>query len=231
MVETATGRDDMLHPYVVTITPKYPAGKADIVLKVIGAYEDTNVPSSKYPSAPLTEDDYREGVDKLTIKVGKETLIALTSGTRLNLPHGEGAMIPASGFYLLTKNKDGSGINYSHEKDDENLAHKQTPAEQLKFNVRAGGLPNLESFLNNGGTIHLVAYDGTAAASAYISEVMWGSDASQATIPQTANGLRSRMRLLLLSQLPKQNGHCGSMKRMKHLLRPIQIQMVRRLER
>ena len=87
-------------------------------------------------------------------------------------------MIPGSGFYLLTKNKDGSGIHYSHEKDDENLAHKQT-VEQLKFNVRAGGLPNLESFLNNGGTIHLVAYDGTAAASAYISEVMWGSDASQ----------------------------------------------------
>ena len=115
---------------------------------------------------------------KLTIKVGKETLTALTSGTRLNLSHAEGAMIPGSGFYLLTKNKDGSGINYSHEKDDENLAHLQT-VEQLLFNVRAGGLPNLESFLNNGGTIHLVAYDGTAAASAYISEVMWGSDASQ----------------------------------------------------
>ena len=41
---------------------------------------------------------YTEGVDQLTIKVGKETLIALTSGTRLNLPHGEGAMIPAKWF-------------------------------------------------------------------------------------------------------------------------------------
>ena len=167
----------MLHPYVVTITPKYPAGKADIVLK-IAAWEDTILPISNKYTPHVVEADYTEGVDKLTIKVGKETLIALTSGTRLNLPHGEGAMIPGSGFYLLTKNKDGSGINYSHEKDDENLAHKQT-VEQLLFNVRAGGLPNLESFLNNGGTIHLVAYDGTAAASAYISEVMWGSDASQ----------------------------------------------------
>ena len=176
-VESATGRDAMLHPFVVTITPKYPAGKGDIVLK-IGAWEDTNVPIAGKYAPPLTDDDYVEGVSKLTIKVGKETLTALTSGTRLNLPHGEGAMIPASGFYLLTKNKDGSGIHYSHEKDDENLAHKQT-LEQLKFNVRAGGLPNLETFLANGGTIHLVAYDGTAAASAYISEVMWGSDASQ----------------------------------------------------
>ena len=184
LVPDATGRDDMLHPYVVTITPKYPAGKGNIVLKV-GVWEDTTLPlANKYDPASMRNegdydsDGYMEGRNQLTLKVGKETLTALTSGTRLNLPHGEGAMIPASGFYLLTKNKDGSGINYSHEKDDENLAHKQT-LEQLKFNVRAGGLPNLETFLANGGTIHLVAYDGTAAASAYISEVMWGSDASQ----------------------------------------------------
>ena len=174
-----TGRDAMLHPYVVTIAPKYPAGKADIVLKV-NAFEDTFVPPNRYipPDKRVPVADFTEGVDQLTIKVGKETLTALTSGTQLYLPHGEGAMIPGSGFYLLTKNKDGSGIHYSHEKDDENLAHKQT-VEQLLFNVRAGGLPNLETFLANGGTIHLVAYDGTAAASAYISEVMWGSDASQ----------------------------------------------------
>ena len=37
-------------------------------------------------------------VTMLTIKVGKETLTALTSGTRLNLPHGEGAMIPGKRF-------------------------------------------------------------------------------------------------------------------------------------
>ena len=181
-VETATGRDAMLHPYVVTIAPKYPAGKANIVLKV-GAWEDTFIPPNKYPP-PLTEAGYTEGVDKLTIKVGKETLTALTSGTRLNLPHGEGAMIPGSGFYLLTKNKNGSGINYSDEKDDENLAHKQTLA-QLKFNVRAAGILNLEANLTNGITIDLVAYDGTAATAAHISEVMWGSDASQA--PESSN--------------------------------------------
>ena len=178
LVESATGRDSMLHPYVVTITPKYPAGKADIVLK-IGAWEDTNHPVSNKYTPPLTDDGYTEGVDKITIKVGKETLTALEAGTQIYLPHGEGAKIPASGFYILTKNKDGSGIDYSHEKDEENLAHKQTP-EQLKFNVRAGGIPNLENLFLQGGTIDLVAYDGTAATAAYISEVMWGSDASQA---------------------------------------------------
>ena len=183
VLESATGRDNMLHPYVVTITPKYPAGKADIVLKVV-SYEDTNIPIAGKYTLPIDEDDEVEGVHKLTIKVGKEILTALESGTPLYLPHGEGAMIPASGFYLLTKNKDGSGIAYSHEKDDENKAHKQTP-EQLKFNVRAEGIPNLESNLANGATIDLVAYDGTAATAAYISEVMWGSDASQA--PNASN--------------------------------------------
>ena len=172
-----TGRDNMLHTYTVVLTPKY-ENKDDIVVKV-KAFENSNVPIPQRYTPPLMDDYYVEGRHKLTIKVGKEILTALPSGTPLYLPHGEGAMIPASGFYLLTKNKDGSGIAYSHEKDDENKAHKQTP-EQLKFNVRAEGIPNLESNLANGATIDLVAYDGTAATAAYISEVMWGSDASQA---------------------------------------------------
>ena len=171
-----TGRDNMLHPYTVILTPKY-ENKDDIVVKV-KAFENTDTPISEKYTPPRTDDGYVEGRHKLSIKVGKETLTPLTSGTQLYLPHGEGAMIPASGFYLLTKDKDGSGINYSHEKDDENLPHKQTLA-QLKFNVRAAGIPNLEAFLANGGTIDLVAYDGTAATAAYISEVMWGTDASQ----------------------------------------------------
>ena len=71
------------------------------------------------------------------------------------------------------------GIRWFHEKDEENIAHKQTPA-QLLYNVRASGsLPNLETFLANNGTIDLVAYDGTAAGAAYISEVMWGTDGKQ----------------------------------------------------
>ena len=44
----------------------------------------------------------------------------------------------------------------------------------LTYNLIAGGLPNLEAFLINGGTIDLVA----PAAGLVISEIMWGSDAS-----------------------------------------------------
>ena len=176
LIQRGTGRDDQLYPYVVTLKPKYPAGKPDIEVKV-KEFEDESDPPRKY-TPPQVADDYVEGRDILTIKVDRHIVIDLAAGTRLNLPHGEAAMIPADGFYLLTKNKDGSGINYSHEKDDENLSHRQTPA-QLKFNVRAAGIPNLENLLLSGGTIDLVAYDGTAATAAYISEVMWGSDASQ----------------------------------------------------
>ena len=81
------------------------------------------------------------------------------------------------------------------------MSKEQTLA-QLKYNVRetiAGTpaarartadepqfeLPNLEAFLANDGTIHLVSYvrDGAnpkyKMGAAYISEVMWGTDASQ----------------------------------------------------
>ena len=42
-------------------------------------------------------------------------------------------------------------------------------------------LPNLETFLANSGIVHLVSYDSSKykAGDAYISEVMWGTDASQ----------------------------------------------------
>ena len=110
----------------------------------------------------------------------EKAAVALPSGKRVNLPHGEGAMIPGGGYYLLVRDKGGSGINFFDEKDEENIASKQTPV-QLLYNVRGSGdLPNLESFLFNNGTIDLVAYDGSAAGAAYISEIMWGSDASQA---------------------------------------------------
>jgi hypothetical protein len=178
-IQLGTGRDDMLYPYVVTIAPKY-TNKDDIVIKA-GAFEDTTKPiSNKYipPDQRFPVQDLIEGVDMLTVKVGREDLVTLAAGSQVYLPHGEGAKIPGNGFYIFAKNKDGSGIGYSHEKDAENLAHKQTPA-QLLFNVRAGGIPNLENLFLQGGTIDLVAYDGTAATAAYISEVMWGSDASQ----------------------------------------------------
>ena len=45
------------------------------------------------------------------------------------------------------------------------------------YNIIKAGLPNLETFLSNGGTIDVVS----PHAGLVISEVMWGSDASLGT--------------------------------------------------
>ena len=176
-----SGRDSMYHPYLVTITPKQ-AGKTgdfDVTVRV-ETFDDMVLPTpNRYTrSSDTMLDGQPDGRERLRVKATPSPT-ALAAGVRLNLPHGEGATIPANGYYLLTRDKDGSGIDWSHEKDEENINHKQTPA-QLLYNVRASGdLPNLNNFLSNSGTIDLVAYDGKAAGSAYISEVMWGTDASQ----------------------------------------------------
>ena len=66
----ATGRDNLLRPYVVTLTPKY-ANRNDIVVKVKGL-EDQVLPTPNRYTAPATDAAYREGINQLTIKVGKE---------------------------------------------------------------------------------------------------------------------------------------------------------------
>ena len=75
---SSTGRDGMLYPYVLTITPKYENAN-DIVVKV-KAFEDLVLPISNKYTPPLTEVAYREGISKLTIKVGKKVLTAKTEG-------------------------------------------------------------------------------------------------------------------------------------------------------
>ena len=173
-VPMPTGEDEMYHQYRVTITPHR---RADMVKISIKEFHDN---ASPFPNVykPFDVANKPNGREQLRLAVATN-LAALGSGTMLYLPHSEGAKIPENGFYILAKNKDGSGIDYSHEKDEENIAHKQTPA-QLLYNVRASGdLPNLETVLANNGIIDLVAYDGTAAGAAYISEVMWGTDASK----------------------------------------------------
>ena len=173
-----TGEDNMYHQYRVTITPHR---RVNMVKVSIKEFHDN---ASPFPNVykPFDVANKPNGREQLRLDVA-ESLAALGAGYMFYLPHSEGAQITyansTAGHYILTKDKDGSGINHFHEKDEENVAHKQTPA-QLLYNVRASGsLPNLETFLANNGTIDLVAYDGTAAGAAYISEIMWGTDASQ----------------------------------------------------
>ena len=177
-VPLPTGMDNMYHQYRVTITPHR---RADMVKVSVKEFHDN---ASPFPNVykPFDIGNKKNGREQLRLPVATTTT-ALGAGFMFYLPHSEGAQVTyangTAGHYILTKDKDGSGIRWFHEKDDENVAHKQTPA-QLLYNVRASGsLPNLETFLANNGTIDLVAYDGTAAGAAYISEVMWGTDASR----------------------------------------------------
>ena len=169
----STGRDPMLYPYVLTITPKYESTD-DIVVKV-KAFEDMALPnpndeptSNKYP-VPAREADYVEGRSKLTIKVGKEVLKAGTAGLEVIL--AKELFIPSGGYLVVADDEAGSAItNPGGAKDAPPVT--RPPAAQ-KYNLNAKALPNLETFLANGGVIDVVS-----PMSLTISEIMWGSDAS-----------------------------------------------------
>ena len=172
---TTNANDNRYHQYRVTITPHR---RADMVKISIKEFHDN---ASPFPNVykPFDVGNKPNGREQLRLPVATD-LAALGAGTMIYLPHGEGAQITyagSPGHLIIAKNKANSGIQTFHEKDEENIAHKQTPA-QLLYNVRAAGLPNLENLLSNNGTVDLVSYAGNKAGDAYISEVMWGSDAS-----------------------------------------------------
>ena len=162
-----TGRDNMLYEYVVTITPKY-ENKNDIVVKVKMFYDQERNPQRSYPP-PTLESGYTEGDDKLTIKVGKEVLKAGTAGLEVIL--AKELFIPSGGYLVVADDEAGSAItNPGGAKDAPPVT--RPPAAQ-KYNLNAKALPNLETFLANGGVIDVVS-----PMSLTISEIMWGSDAS-----------------------------------------------------
>ena len=172
VVPRGTGYDSMLHPYLVTITPKY-ANKNAVVVKV-KEWEEQIIPAPgksalKY-SPPVTEAEYTEGKDRLTIKIGKEVLADKTAGIEVKLLN-EG-IIP-DGYLVVAKDADLSAVRNPGDPKKSPVGTARQPFG-LTYNLIAGGLPNLEAFLINGGTIDLVA----PAAGLVISEIMWGSDAS-----------------------------------------------------
>ena len=165
----SSGRDMMLYRYIVTLTPKY-ENKNDIVVKVKMFYDQEKMMPKMYmpPGLPA---GYMEGMDMLTVKVGKEVLKDKASGVEYLIP--KEIRIPNGGYLVVATDIGGSGIKDNPENDkDEPKASARTPA-QLLYNAIAVALPNLETFLANGGTIDLVAPNDLV-----ISEIMWGSDAS-----------------------------------------------------
>ena len=177
----STGRDNMLYPYALTITPTY-KNKDDIVVKV-KEFEDQVLPSSNKYDVPSREADYDEGRYKLTIKVGKEAPPDKDAGIRIAIP--EKIVVAASGYLVVAKDDGVGDDNHDARTDSTQIEYAGDPlkdpsvttarAPNLQtYNIIKSGLPNLETFLANGGVIDVVSpHDGLI-----ISEVMWGSDAS-----------------------------------------------------
>ena len=163
----STGRDGMVYPYVLTITPKY-ENKNDIVVKV-KALEDMVLPTAGKYTPPAREADYDEGMSKLTIKVGKEAPKAGTAGLPVVL--AKELFIPTDGYLVVADEEAGSAIINPGGAKDAPLVTRSP--DGLKYNLNAIALPNLETFLANGGVIDVVS-----PMSLTISEIMWGSDAS-----------------------------------------------------
>ena len=177
----STGRDPMLYPYVLTITPTY-KNKDDIVVKV-KAFSDQVLPTANDYIPPSREADYDEGEDKLTIKVGKEVLADKDAGIRIAIP--EKIVVAASGYLVVAKDDGDGDDNHDARTSETQIEYAGDPTKDpavttarapnlQTYNIIKAGLPNLETFLANGGTIDVVS----PHAGLTISEVMWGSDAS-----------------------------------------------------
>ena len=178
----STGRDDMLYPYALTITPTYPADKPDIVVKV-KAFEDQVLPTSRKYTPETREADYVEGMSKLTIKVGKEDPPDKDAGIRIAIP--EKIVVGASGYLVVGKDDGDGDDNHDARTSETQIEYAGDPTKDPSvttarapnlqtYNIIKAGLPNLETFLANGGVIDVVS----PHAGLIISEVMWGSDAS-----------------------------------------------------
>ena len=177
----ASGRNGMYEQYLVTITPK--AVDADLVFKLL-AFGDqekyiyneagTDIVSSgpNMWKPPVSELDYMEKVDKLTVKIKKHVAPVKTAGLIVELDKDK--VIPTGGYLVVVENTDGSAVDVPPGDQAKTPNPTERTPRQMVYNViKRDNLPNLEAFLANGGTIDLVAPD-----SVIISEIMWGSDAS-----------------------------------------------------
>ena len=166
----ATGRDNKLHPYVVTITPKYL--NANDVVVTVKAFTDQAYPTPNRYIPPATDAAYRENINKLTIKVKEAQLPAKTDGIVVFIP--EKTIIPKDGYLVVAKDAAGSAVRSPGDAAKSPVDAVRQPFG-LTYNLVAGALPNLETQLINGATIDIVG-----AESLIISEIMWGTDASVA---------------------------------------------------
>ena len=190
--DEASGRDNNVQIYKVTITPDF---KKDKVIIWVKDFDDQSLsPTNKYEVARTSAgtvrkvpDDLAAGSEKLEVSVDLTNVDKPTADPGTSVGIANDTIIPLGG-YLVVASDDGSGDNdadkssstgimHPGDAKDDNLAGSGRSARAQKYNVVVGGLRDLENFLINDGTIDLITTDGTGAV---ISEIMWGTDASLA---------------------------------------------------
>ena len=193
-----TGRDGMLHRYIVSLMPAY-ANANDIVVRVnqwaseeknVRMSGDETVPNVYHP--PALESGYRDGFNSLTIGVSAGAVKTTPTTPRgvivISLPFSVTIPAASPGFLIFAANAAGSGISIPGDALSADglttaAAAARRPVERL-YNIvdlsvasaahaTVEPLPNLQNFLRDGGTIHL-----SGPAGLVISEIMWGTDAS-----------------------------------------------------
>ena len=163
-------RDGKVHLYLVTLTTKGPGEKtATIKVKNFAGNEKPTVGAQMYTRAADTA--LVEGRDILSVKT-KLAAAVKKEGIRVNLAKDK--VIPASGYLVVAEDKAASQIIAPATADDAAPDNTKDSGGQLIYKVIGNdGLPNLETFLNNGGVI-----DVESPHALVITEIMWGSDAS-----------------------------------------------------
>ena len=96
-------------------------------------------------------------VDTLTVKINR-ALAAVVKTAGITVELDKDKVIPTGGYLVVTENNDGSAIVVPGGAQDATPKDTDRPPAGLLYNVIAkDALPNLETFLANGGTIDLVA--------------------------------------------------------------------------
>ena len=167
----ASWRDGNVHLYLVTIGAKPGDQTVSVKIKNFASMENPAPGTAQNMYIRAADSSLVANRDMLTVKTKQAgtPATARAAGLVVNIPKEKRIL----DYLIIAKNIGGSGIQKPDDSDkDAPKIDKRTPA-QLMYNIIEVGIPNLETFLANGGTIDLVGPNDLV-----ISEIMWGSDAS-----------------------------------------------------
>ena len=150
-----------LYRYGITIKPTYDK-KDDVKIKVLKFKDNFGNESGE------TEYSFAVAASAVAAK-------PKDAGLKLSIPND--IIVPAGGYLVLGRNDSSGADNHEERTNSTQIIYPGDPTKslsvgdrqpnQLKYNLIKFDLPNLETFLGNGGTIDVTS-DGLI-----VSEIMW----------------------------------------------------------